>query len=72
LSVLRARAPWTSVGWAATAGYGFSAAAAYTGHGWRPEIAITAYACLIVLAVAFVVAAIRREPRAEPWWWPRR
>jgi len=70
LAVLGRRAPWTSLGWLATAGY-FSAA------GWRyahdqpqPGAVVFAWGCFMVLAAAFIVAVWRDEPQAEPLLWP--
>jgi hypothetical protein len=28
------------------------------------------YACVALLTIAFIVAGIRKEPQAIPWWWP--
>jgi hypothetical protein len=28
------------------------------------------YVCLAALTVAFIVAGVRDEAQAEPWWWP--
>jgi hypothetical protein len=30
------------------------------------------YWALGVMAAAFTVAGVRREPQASPWWWPDR
>lgn len=72
LMVLRARAPWTSLGWAATLGYFVSAAWRYAHDGPQPGIMVFAQACFVVLAAAFFIAVIRDEPQAEPLLWPSR
>ncbi len=65
-------ARWTSIGWAAVAGYGLTAATAFAGGGWRPAFALVAYTFIGIAALAFSIGAARHEPRAEPWYWPRR
>ena len=70
--VLGVRAPWTSAGWIGTIAYCIVAAGEYSGVGTRPLWATASYLCLAALTVAFVVAGVRDEPQAEPWWWPRR
>ena len=72
MAVLRARAPWTSLGWAGTVGY---CVAAIVEFGTDPPIraaALVAYGFLLLLTVAFVVAGVRDEPQAEPLLWPTR
>ena len=69
IRVLRRRSPWTILGWLATAAY--FAIAGYDVVRARPALAHLDYAALTVLTVCFVVAGIRDEPQAEPWWWPR-
>jgi hypothetical protein len=65
--VLGTRSRWTQVGWAATAGYFIIAGGkAATGTAF----AHVDYGALALLTVAFVVAGMRDEPQAEPWWWP--
>jgi hypothetical protein len=68
--VLRSAAPWTSIGWAGTVGYGIAAACEYSSDALHTPGAIAAYAFIVILAVAFVIAGVRDEPQAEPWWWP--
>jgi hypothetical protein len=70
IAVLRARAPWTSGGWAATLGYCIAAAVEFSNETLHQPAAYIAYAFLLLLTIAFVVAGVRDEPQAEPWWWP--
>jgi hypothetical protein len=72
LAVLGRRAPWTSAGWTATAGYFGFAAWRYAHDGPQREAMLLAEACFAVLAVAFIVAVMRDEPQAEPLLWPSR
>jgi uncharacterized RDD family membrane protein YckC len=68
IAVLRSRSPYTIAGWLFTAAY--FALAAY--DAWvRAHAPFHAdYACVALLTIAFVVAGIRHEPQAVPWWWP--
>ena len=68
--IARARAPWTSAGWAGTFAYCLAAAVEFSGVPGYHAASIVAYVFLVVLAAAFVIAGIRDEPQAEPWWWP--
>lgn len=69
VGVLRTRSPWTSLGWAATVGY--CAAASFELRGPSHHLAqAVAYGFLAVLIAGFVVAGVRDEPQAEPWYWP--
>jgi hypothetical protein len=68
IAVLRMRSAWTIAGWAATAVYFAIEAVAAARATHAP--AHTDYIMLGVLTVCFVVAGIRDEPQAEPWWWP--
>jgi hypothetical protein len=70
--ILRTRAPWTSGGWAATLAYCIVAAIEYSGAPMRPFWALASYGCVVALAGAFIVAGVRDEAQAEPWWWPQR
>jgi hypothetical protein len=70
--ILGVRAPWTSAGWIGTLGYCIAAFVEYSGAAMRPMWATASYLCLAALTVAFVVAGVRDEPQAEPWWWPKR
>jgi hypothetical protein len=69
---LRGVAPWTSTGWAGTLGYCFAAGVEYGDDALHRPAALVAYAFLLLLAIAFVIAGIRDERQAEPWWWPTR
>ena len=70
LLALASGSPWTFAGWLATAGY--FVVAGY--DGWRAASAYAHldYVFVAALTIAFIVAGVRREPQAEPWWWPRR
>jgi hypothetical protein len=69
LVVLRGpAAPWTFAGWVFTIGYDCAASYEIVAATHLP--AHVPYWFLIALIVAFVVAGIRDEPQAEPWWWP--
>jgi hypothetical protein len=72
IAILRTRAPWTSAGWGLTFGYAVAAVVEFGGTALHRPASIVAYAFLVLLAVAFVIAGIRDEPQAEPWWWPTR
>jgi len=67
---LGARSPFTLVGWLCTAAYfvlaGYDA--------WARTLAPlhADYALVAALTLAFIVAGLRAEPQAEPWWWPAR
>jgi hypothetical protein len=69
LVVLKGAAPFTSAGWAFTILYDCTATAEIATRTHAP-FAI-AYVFLAALIVAFVIAGIRDEPQADPWWWPR-
>jgi len=68
--VLGGRAPWTSAGWWLTIVYFIAASVKATIVSGLPTT--VEYAALVALAVAFVVAGVRDEPQADPWWWPTR
>jgi hypothetical protein len=68
-AVLRRRSLWTLAGWLATAAY-FAIAGVDAARGSR-AVAHLDYVTLGLLTLCFVVAGIRDEPQAEPWWWPR-
>ena len=70
IAVLRARAPWTSVGWTGTLGYCAAAVVEFSSDVAHQPAALVAYAFIALLAIAFVIAGVRDEPQAEPWWWP--
>ena len=71
LLVVRARAPWTAAGWAGTLAYAIAAIAQFSSPAVHRPASALAYALLVLLALAFVVAGVRDEPQAEPWYWPR-
>lgn len=72
LMVLGVRAPWTSTGWLATAGYCAVAAWRYAHDAPVPGAMIIGSGCFVVLAAAFIIAVVRDEPQAEPLLWPTR
>lgn len=72
LLVLGTRAPWTSVGWAATVGYFSSAAWRYAHEGPQRGVVVLSGVMFVVLAAAFIIAVVRDEPQAEPLLWPSR
>jgi lipoprotein signal peptidase len=66
------RAPFTILGWVATLGYCIPAGIRFSELvTWRGLI-LTADGFLVVLIIAFVIAGVRDEPQAEPWYWPER
>ena len=72
LAVLGTSAPWTSVGWLATAGYFSAQAWRYAHDHAQPAVVLFAGGCFMVLAAAFILAVWRDEPQAEPLLWPTR
>lgn len=70
VSVLGSRSRGTALGWLFTAVY-FTIAAV---DAWRAAKAPyhIDYVALAALTIAFIVAGIRDEPQAEPWYWPSR
>jgi hypothetical protein len=68
LAILKGAAPWTSAGWAFTVLYDCTATLEIVGRQHLPLH--IPYACLAALTIAFVVAGVRDEPQADPWWWP--
>ncbi len=66
--VLGVRAPWTSAGWALTVVYLVDVLVTQTLGARVPRF--IEYVVLGALAVAFVLAGLRDERQAEPWWWP--
>lgn len=72
--VLGRRAPATGLGWLFTAAYGVAAALKYGSPDpvYHAAAGTVAFGTLVPLSIAFVVAGVRDEPQAEPWWWPRR
>jgi hypothetical protein len=66
--VLGRAAPWTAAGWWLTIVY---LVAVIAKAGWAFVVpAHLEYAVLVALTIAFVIAGIRDERQAEPWWWP--
>lgn len=68
----RARSPWTFWAWAATIAY-----CVYAYIEIRPLFGLHLpehgeYVFLIALTVAFVVAGVKDEAQAEPWYLPTR
>jgi hypothetical protein len=72
LAVVQTKAPWTSAGWAGTLGYCATAAVAFSRNVPPLGFMLWADAFLVLAAGSWVTAAIKREPHAEPWWWPVR
>jgi hypothetical protein len=68
--VLGGCAPWTSAGWWLTILYLAAVIAKIVGHVVVPAHAD--YLVLVGLTIAFVVAGVRDERQAEPWYWPVR
>jgi hypothetical protein len=66
--------PWTSVGWAATVVYCLYDLARIVllpdgeSFAFLPHLD---WGMLLVLTAAFIVAGVRDERQAEPWYWPR-
>ena len=68
IAVLGGPSPLTRLGWLATLAYfGLSA---YDAARAVAAPAHADYLLLAALLLAFVVAGLRDEPQAEPWWWP--
>lgn len=68
LVVLGRAAPWTCAGWWLTIVYFIAVIAKAS---FAPTLpAYAEYIVLAALTVVFVVAGIRDEPQADPWWWP--
>ncbi len=65
---LSLRSMFVSLGWGFTAIYlGAVIVQVRMGHRLPGH---SEYILLAALTVAFVIAGIRDEPQAEPWWWP--
>jgi hypothetical protein len=62
-------APWTAAGWLLTDGYFILAAPKAWGEAAPLHLE---YVCLAGLTIAFIVAGVKDEAQAEPWWWPSR
>lgn len=72
MAVTRRRAPWTFWAWAATLAY-----CVYVYIKMTPIFAARIpehgeYVFLLALTILFVVAGIKDEPQAEPWYLPSR
>ena len=67
-AVLGVRSRATALGWVLTAAY-FAIAAVDVLRATRPPLHLD-YVLLAALTAAFIVAGVRDEPQAEPWWWP--
>ena len=70
LVVLRGGSRATSLGWLATIAYVVVAAVDAARGSVAPGH--IDWWLLAVVTVAFVVAGMRDEAQAEPWWWPAR
>lgn len=68
--ILGTAAPWTSAGWWLTIVY-LVAVIGKAGFGYVPPWHAE-YVVLAALTVAFLIAGVRDERQAEPWWWPTR
>jgi hypothetical protein len=69
-ALLRRGSPWSLTGWLATAAY-FALALVAVVRTSRP-LRLTEVAALVLVLLAFVVAGVRDERQAEPYWWPVR
>jgi hypothetical protein len=67
---LGAASPLTRLGWFFTLAY--CAIAAVDAARSLAAPAHVDDVALVLMALAFVVAGIRDEPQAEPWYWPER
>lgn len=68
IAALGRQSPWTTAGWGFTVLYFIAAIVKASLDRALPPAA--EYAALAALTVAFVVAGVRDEAQAEPWWWP--
>jgi hypothetical protein len=68
LLVLGRDAPWTSAGWWLTILYFIAVGVKTT---LVPTLPVPLeYIVLAGVTIVFVVAGVRDERQAEPWWWP--
>jgi hypothetical protein len=70
VAVLGPRSRWTAAGWWFTLAY-----FAFAGYADIAKSTVPfhlEYWSLGALTVAFIVAGVKDEPQAEPWWWPTR
>jgi fucose 4-O-acetylase-like acetyltransferase len=65
---LRSGSPWSLAGWLASALYFVIALADVLRRASAPFH--LDYVVLAILIATFVVAGVRDERQAEPWWWP--
>jgi hypothetical protein len=68
IPVLGRTSPWTSAAWGFTLLYVVAVFLEYGPHWAIPGHG--EYAFLIAMTITFVVAGIRDERQAEPWYWP--
>jgi hypothetical protein len=68
--ILQRGSPWMSAGWAVAAVY-FITLFLHNLKGSATLGAPGEYALVLAVAVVWIVAVVRDEPQAEPWWWPR-
>ena len=68
--ILRTVSPWMTAGWAVAAIY-FVTLFVHNLNGRVTFGALPEYALVLIVAVVWIVAVVRDEPQAEPWWWPR-
>lgn len=68
--ILRGASPWMAIGWAGAALY-FLVLFIRNLNGATVGSA-REYAIVLFIAVVWIVAVVRDEPQAEPWWWPRK
>lgn len=67
----RVGSPWTLAGWAFSTLYCVLIIGRLIAQAPALPFHIE-YVALALMVVAFLVAGIRREPQADPWWWPSR
>ena len=70
IAALGRHSPWTAAGWWFTVAYFIAAIVKANLDPALPSF--VEYTALAGLTVAFIVAGIRDEAQAEPWWWPDR
>lgn len=72
IGLLRGSSPWATLGWAFAFGYGAATAVEYALPPFHRPAAQIAYACLLAVAAAFIISAVKDERQGDPWWWPLR
>ena len=70
LVVLRTSSPWTTAGWILSTVYALIACTELVSQ--RTVAPVWPYGALLLMVIAFVVAGIKDERQADPWWWPMR